>query len=116
MASDACDLLCLDLPRAEAVRAAALPPEVAEATARRAKALADSTRLAVAMALREGGELCGCDLSWVVGKSQNLVSHHLRTLRSAGLVRGRRDGKMVMFSLTATGTAMVSAVVEEVPA
>jgi DNA-binding transcriptional ArsR family regulator len=115
MASDACHLLCLDLPRAEAVRAAALPVDRAEAAARRAKALADPTRLAVAVALREGGELCGCDLSWVVGKSQNLVSHHLRTLRSEDLVAARRDGKMMMFSLTPAGSALVAAVVEEVP-
>src|SRR4051794_5650095 len=116
MASDGCDLLCLDLPRAEEVRAAALSQERAEAAARRAKALSDPTRLALALALSEGGELCGCDLSWIVGKSQNLVSHHLRTLRGEGLVTGRREGKMVMFALTAAGAALTSAVVEEVAA
>jgi DNA-binding transcriptional ArsR family regulator len=116
MRPDACELLCLDLPRAEAVRAAGLSLERAEAAARRAKALSDPTRLAVAVALREGGELCGCDLSWVVGRSQNLVSHHLRSLRSEGLVAGRRDGKMVMFSLTPAGEALTAAIVEEVTA
>jgi DNA-binding transcriptional ArsR family regulator len=116
MSTDGCELLCLDLTRAEAVRAAALAPDAAEAAARRAKALADPTRLGVAVALREGGELCGCDLSWIVGRSQNLVSHHLRSLRSEGLVRARRDGRMVMFSLTAAGAALTAAVVEEVPA
>ena len=44
-----------------------------------------------------------CDLSWIAGRSQNLVSHHLRTLRSRGLVRSRRDGKLVMYSLTERG-------------
>lgn len=84
--------------------------------ARRAKALSDPTRLAVVIALREAGELCGCDLAWIVGRSQNLISHHLRTLRAEGLATGRRDGKMVMFSLTASGEALTSAVVEAVPA
>jgi ArsR family transcriptional regulator, lead/cadmium/zinc/bismuth-responsive transcriptional repressor len=99
------------------VRAAGLPLERAEAAARRAKALGDPTRLAVAVALQEGGELCGCDLSWVVGRSQNLVSHHLRTLRSEGIVAARRDGRMVMFSLTPAGLALTAAVtLEEVTA
>ena len=39
-----------------------------------------------------------CDLSWIAGRSQNLVSHHTRTLRSLGMVRSRRAGKMVMYS------------------
>ena len=36
-------------------------------------------------------------------RAENLVSHHLRQLRSAGLVTSRRDGKMVMYSLTERG-------------
>lgn len=103
MADDSCDLLCLDLPRAEALRLARPSPEVLAAAADRAKALADPTRLAVAAALRDGGELCVCDLAWVVDRSDALVSHHARALRAAGLVRSRRDGKMVMYSLTAEG-------------
>jgi len=82
--------------------------------AERAKALSDPTRLTLAEALREageaGGELCVCDLSWIAGRSQNLVSHHMRTLRSRGLVRSRKDGKMVMYSLTEAGDSLLSAV------
>jgi DNA-binding transcriptional ArsR family regulator len=51
-----------------------------------------------------------CDLSWVAGRSQNLVSHHLRLLRSLGMVRSRRDGKLVMYSLTGEGRSLLSAV------
>ncbi len=108
---DSCDLLCLDLPRAEALRQARPSIETLEEVARSARALADPTRLAVAMALRDGGELCVCDLAWVCERSDKLVSHHVRTLRTAGLVSSRRDGKMVLYTLTDRGVALLSAVV-----
>jgi DNA-binding transcriptional ArsR family regulator len=112
MVVDRCDLLCLDLPLAEALRARRLDPEAAERASGRARALADPTRLMLAAALREAGELCVCDLAWISGRSQNLVSHHLRALRSEALVRSRRDGKMVMYALTADGEALVQSVLE----
>jgi DNA-binding transcriptional ArsR family regulator len=115
---DTCDLLCLDLPRAEALRQARTPNDALSAAADRAKALADPTRLMVACALRDGGELCVCDLAWVCERSDQLVSHHVRQLRASGLVRSRRDGKMVMYELTETGAALLAAVLSaaEVPA
>ena len=87
-----------------------LDGEAAQGAAERAKALSDPTRLTLAEALREGEELCVCDLSWIVGRSQNLVSHHLGMLRSRGLVRSRRDGKMVMYSLTPIGRSLLGVV------
>jgi ArsR family transcriptional regulator, lead/cadmium/zinc/bismuth-responsive transcriptional repressor len=54
-----------------------------------------------------------CDLSWIAGRSQNLVSHHLRLLRSHGLVRSRRDGKLVMYSLTLVGRSLLRSVLGE---
>jgi ArsR family transcriptional regulator, lead/cadmium/zinc/bismuth-responsive transcriptional repressor len=63
----------------------------------------------LAVALRDGGELCVCDLAWISERSQNLVSHHLRTLRAEGLARSRRDGKMVMYSLTKDGEQLLDA-------
>jgi len=105
-----------DLHRCPASRGhtpeAAREGEALEA-AERAKALSDPTRLTLAEALREGEELCVCDLSWIAGRSQNLVSHHLRTLRSLGTVRSRRDGKLVMYSLTGEGRSLLSAVLGE---
>ncbi len=111
---DVCDLLCLDLPRAEALRRSRLGDAVAEAAAARAKALADPTRLTIAAALRDGGELCVCDLSWVTERSDGLVSHHARALRAAGLVTSRRDGKMVLYSLTEAGAALLETVLPPV--
>jgi len=108
---DTCDLLCLDLPKAEAVRASRPEAEVLESAASRAKALSDPTRLLVAVALRDAGELCVCDLAWVTGRSDKLVSHHARALRSAGLVRSRRDGKMVIYTLTDAGRALLESVI-----
>src|SRR4051812_32077633 len=75
---DACDLLCLDLPRAEALRQARPQGGRLSVAADAAKALADPTRLTVAAALRDGGELCVCDLAWVCERSDKLVSHHVR--------------------------------------
>jgi DNA-binding transcriptional ArsR family regulator len=115
MADDRCDLLCLDLPRAEALRRSRLAPEQAERAATRAQALADPTRLALAAALRED-ELCVCDLGWVTERSDQLVSHHMRALRSAGLASSRRDGKMVMYRLTEEGAALLTAILAQVEA
>ena len=108
MAGDRCDLLCLDLPRAEAIRAS-LDVTAAGRAAATAKALGDPTRLMIALALGEGDELCVCDLGWITTRAENLVGHHLRMLRSAGLADSRRDGKIVFYSLTATGRALLDA-------
>lgn len=113
MADDHCDLLCLDLETAERIRRERLDLDAAEFVAGRARALADPTRLTLACALSEAEELCVCDLSWIVERSQNLVSHHVRTLRSHGLVRSRREGKMVMYSLTTEGRELVEAVLAQ---
>jgi DNA-binding transcriptional ArsR family regulator len=107
---DRCDLLCLDLPLAEELRERRLRVELATRAAHRARAVADPTRLTLAAALAEAAELCVCDLAWIAERSQNLVSHHLRVLRAQGLVETRRAGKMVMYSLTQEGHALVRAV------
>lgn len=108
--ADTCDLLCLDLPKAERARGALPPLEQLESWATSAKALADPTRLAIALALRDGERACVCDLAWIVGRDEKLVSHHLRQLKGAALARSERDGRMVMYELTARGRALVVAV------
>jgi len=77
--------------------------------ATRVKASGDPTRLALAVALSDGDELCGCDLAWIAGRAENLVGHHLRTLRTAGLASSRRDGKIVLYTLTTLGSELVDA-------
>jgi DNA-binding transcriptional ArsR family regulator len=117
MPDNRCDLLCLDLPRAEALRAGRLQPDAARRLAAGFRALADPTRLTLALALREGEELCVCDLAWILERAQNLVSHHLRALRTDGLIDYRRDGKMALYSLTEKGSALLTALLlDQVPA
>ncbi|MBV8218667.1 MAG: helix-turn-helix transcriptional regulator [Solirubrobacterales bacterium] len=106
MPGDRCDLLCLDLPRAEQIRRHLDQATIAEIAAR-AKALSDPTRVWIAVALREGGELCVCDLAWITGRAENLVGHHLRTLRAAGLASSRREHKIVFYALTELGTHLL---------
>jgi ArsR family transcriptional regulator, lead/cadmium/zinc/bismuth-responsive transcriptional repressor len=58
----------------------------------------------------ECGVACVCDLAWIVGRDEKLVSHHARALRAAGLAGSARDGKMVMYTLTERGQALLAAV------
>jgi len=108
MAADGCDVLCLDLDLAEQLRASQPSDDALRTAARQAQALSDPTRLRVAAALAGAEELCVCDLAWIVGRAQNLVSHHLRALRNAGLAVCRREGKMALYSLTPEGRALVA--------
>jgi len=62
------------------------------------QALADEKRLRILEALREG-EACVCELQGSLDMAQSLLSHHLRVLREAGLVRDRRDGRWIHYSL-----------------
>ncbi len=107
---DTCDLLCLDLPKAEAVRLAMPSVDELGAWSAVARALGDPTRLAVALALRDGERACICDLAWILGRDEKLVSHHARQLKAAGLARSERDGKMVMYELTDRGRLLLGAV------
>jgi DNA-binding transcriptional ArsR family regulator len=110
VADDRCDLLCLDLEKAERLRLERVDGDLAIRLAAQAKAMADPTRLTIAAALAATDELCVCDLAWVTERAENLVSHHARTLRSLGLATSRRDGKMVLYRLTDTGRSLLKAV------
>ncbi len=61
-------------------------------------ALSDEKRLRI-LALLAGGELCVCELTEALHLSQSLLSFHLRTLRDAGLVVDRREGRWIHYSL-----------------
>ncbi|MBF0568823.1 MAG: metalloregulator ArsR/SmtB family transcription factor [Nitrospirae bacterium] len=63
-------------------------------------ALSDETRLRI-IKLLEMGELCVCDITAALDMSQPKVSFHLSTLKEAGLIRDRKDGKWVYYSLEA---------------
>jgi len=80
----------------------AIPHLVDDATAARLaetfKALSDPTRVRVVSLLAQA-ELCVCDLAAALGVSQSAMSHQLRTLRDLRLVRRRREGRQVFYTL-----------------
>lgn len=75
-----------------------LPEQDARELAETFKILADPTRIKILHALSKR-ELCVCDIAAVVKMGQSAVSHQLRLLRGSRLVKYRRDGKMVWYSL-----------------
>ena len=62
------------------------------------KVFADSTRMKIIYALMEE-ELCVCDIAAIVGTTQSAISHQLRILKQSKLVKYRKDGKVVYYSL-----------------
>lgn len=82
----------------QSARAALVPDEVLADLAETFSALADSNRMKILFALATT-ELCVCDLACVVGISESAISQHLRVLRSLRWVKGRKEGRMVYYSL-----------------
>jgi DNA-binding transcriptional ArsR family regulator len=82
VASEQCDLLCLDLLLAEELRARRLDEASAREASSRYQAFGDPTRLNIALALGGAQELCVCDLAWIVERAQNLVSRRWRCIPS----------------------------------
>lgn len=62
------------------------------------KVLGDPTRLKIVMALG-GGEMCVCDLAAFLDLTESAVSHQLRRLRDMALVKNRREGQILFYSL-----------------
>ena len=91
--TDVCDVFCYEVERVRQT-----VPRV-EGVEMMFKALADLTRLKVAYALLQEGELCVCDIANIIGTSTANASHHLRTLRNMGLAKYRKEGKLVFYSL-----------------
>lgn len=81
------------------VLANVLPWRTVDRLSRLFSALADPTRLKILHALKLTPELCVCDLAVVADLSVSAVSHQLRLLRDRDLVRARRDGRIVYYSL-----------------
>ena len=59
----------------------------------------DSTRIRILYVLFEA-EMCVCDIAALLGMTQSAISHQLRALKNARLVKSRREGKTVFYSLT----------------
>ena len=96
--ADACDVFHIDPARVAGLRGALIAPSSVDAMAEIFRALGDPTRVRVLDALSHG-ELCVCDLAQLIGLSQSATSHQLRLLRALRLVRSRRAGRMVFYTL-----------------
>ena len=96
--SDNCDVPHLDADHAATREAQLLSPGTVQEIAATFSVLGDPTRIRILDALT-GGELCVCDIATLVGISESAVSHQLRLLRGMRLVRPRRAGRQVFYSL-----------------
>ncbi|MGE5544637.1 MAG: ArsR/SmtB family transcription factor [Bacillota bacterium] len=95
---DRCEINCIHEYAVQEVRRLLLSEEVAASLAELFKALGDPTRVKILFSLLTR-ELCVCDLAAVIGASESAVSHQLRLLRTKKLVKFRREGKILYYSL-----------------
>jgi ArsR family transcriptional regulator len=81
---------------------------------RQFRALADPTRLRIVDLLR-GGERCVCELADALETGQSLLSFHLKTMKDAGLVTDRREGRWAYYALNPDAFAQLEAFVGGLP-
>lgn len=96
--TDVCEVRCIHQDSVNKALEGRTDDGVLEEAARLLGVISDPTRLKIMDALRLG-ELCVCDLAAVLGMSVSAISHQLRLLRTARLVRGRRDGKIIFYTI-----------------
>lgn len=95
---DKCDCSIIHEDVVARVRADQQPEERLINLADFFKVLGDSTRIRILSALAHS-ELCVCDIAHVLNMTQSSISHQLRILKQARLVKNRRDGKVVYYRL-----------------
>ncbi len=96
--AETCDIRVVHLDRVARAKTEAIADNDMARLALTYKIMGDPTRLKIIMALR-GGEMCVCDIAAFLGLSESAVSHQLRRLREFSLVRSRRDGQILYYSL-----------------
>lgn len=97
-AGAACAEFHADAARIARAQARLVPPDTATLLADAFRLLGDPTRVRLLDALATG-EMCVCDLATLLGHTVSAISHQLRLLRGVRLVRARRAGRMVFYSL-----------------
>ena len=95
---DQCGFLCVHEDVVKKVTSQMPPDETLYDLAELFKIFGDTTRIKILYALFEA-ELCVCDMAQLLGLSQTAVSHQLRILKGNKLVKFRREGKAVFYSL-----------------
>ena len=93
-----CDYICAHPDIIRAARAALPDEERLYDLAELYKVFGDSTRIKILYVLFEA-EMCVCDIAQLLGMNQSAISHQLRVLKDSKLVKNRRDGKTVFYSL-----------------
>jgi DNA-binding transcriptional ArsR family regulator len=93
-----CQIRVVHLERIEQARQNAISERELERLALIYRILGDPNRLKIVMALRHV-EMCVCDLAAFTGLSDSAVSHQLRRLKDLTLVKSRRDGQIIYYSL-----------------
>ena len=93
-----CQVRMVHLDRVAKARKDAISEKDVDRLALIYKLLGEPSRLKIAMALR-GGEMCVCDLAAFLGISESAVSHQIRRLRDLALVKSRREGQILYYSL-----------------
>ena len=107
-ASECCDIKLIHEEQAAASKAQMPPEDILIDMAEFFKMLGDSTRIRIIYAL-QAGELCVCDLAAVLGMTSTAISHQLRLLKQTDLVRSRRVGKVVYYSLADNHVRQIAA-------
>src|SRR6267143_164922 len=95
---DSCDIFHLDPAKVSTLKTALLGERSVSALAETFKVLGDMTRVRMLDALSRS-ELCVCDIARLLALSESAVSHQLRLPRGMRLVRPRRAGRMVFYTL-----------------
>ena len=95
---DRCDVFHLDPGKVATLKRQLLSEASVGALAETFKLLGDTTRVRILDALSRS-ELCVCDIALLLGLSESAISHQLRLLRGMRLVRPRRAGRMVFYTL-----------------
>jgi ArsR family transcriptional regulator, lead/cadmium/zinc/bismuth-responsive transcriptional repressor len=95
---DVCEITCVDSVKTNRVQPLVQKSNILEVT-KLFKALSDETRMKIAYALTLEDELCVCDVANIVGATTATASHHLRHLKSLGLAKYRKEGKLAYYSL-----------------
>jgi len=96
---DRCSVRVVDAARVEAARKELPTRHEIEGLTGLFRLLGDATRARLLYALLEAGELCVCDLAATIDATETTVSQALRLLRTAGVVRARRAGRMMHYRL-----------------
>ncbi len=95
---DGCKIRVVHLERVEQAREDAISERELERLSLIYRVLGDPNRLKIVMALRNV-EMCVCDLAAFTELSESAVSHQLRRLKDLALVKKRRDGQIIYYSL-----------------